>query len=185
VSGSWPLHTTQIPVCVCVCCNCTLLSGFAVRYSSGIRYSVKCICVGYRFSSLILSGLPSGFNFRSADLLSAYVVIMSTVVPTKVSSAEMKLQQKVTEQREREDAKMLETRAKDAQKIVTKIQATKMGLDNMVSRADFATLPASVRSQLLHLFQKLEGIHECCTIIVQTEGSDEGEILSMQDTIHT
>ena len=137
-------------VCVCVCCNCTLLSGFAVRYSSGIRYSVKCICVGYRFSSLILSGLPSGFNFRSADLLSAYVVSMSTVVPTEVSSAEMKLQQKVTEQREREDAKMLETRAKDAQKIVTKIQATKMGLDNMVSRADFATLPDSVRSQLLH-----------------------------------
>jgi hypothetical protein len=110
---------------------------------------------------------------------------MFTVVPTKVSSAEMKLQQKVTEQREREDAKMLETRAKDAQKIVTKIQATKMGLDNMVSRADFATLPDSVRSQLLTLFQKLEGIHECCTIIVQTEGSDAGEILSMQDTIHT
>jgi hypothetical protein len=40
MSGSWPLHTNQIPgyECVCVCCNCTLLSGFAFRYSSGIRF---------------------------------------------------------------------------------------------------------------------------------------------------
>ena len=110
---------------------------------------------------------------------------MSTVVPTKVSAAETKLQQKVTEQRQREAAKLLETRAKDAAKVVTKVQATKLSLDNMCARADFGTLPESVRAQLLALCAKLESIHELGTNIMQSEGMEDGELPSMQDTIHT
>jgi hypothetical protein len=164
---------------------CTLLSGFAFPYSSGIRYSVKFIYVWYRFSSLTISGQPSEFDFRSADLISASAVTMSTVVPTKVSPAEMKLQAKVTEQRERELAKMLESRVRDAQKVVNKIAATKLGLATLVSRADLATLPDMVRLKLLHLFQTLQGIHDSCTNIVETSGGDEGDIITLQDTIHT
>jgi ribosome-binding factor A len=162
-----------VSMCVCVAtvlCSADLLSATQVWY---------------RFSSLILSGLPSGINFRSADLISASVVTMSTVVPTKVSAAETKLQQKVTEQRQREAAKLLETRAKDAAKVVTKVQATKLSLDSMCARADFGTLPDSVRAQLLALCAKLESIHELGTNIMQSDGMEEGEMPSMQDTIHT
>ena len=162
-----------------------MLSGFAFRYPSGIRYSVKFICVWNRFSSLTIYGLPSGFDFRSADLISASVVTMSTVVLTQVSSAELKLRQKITEQREKEEAKMLDFRVKGAQKVVNKIAATKMGLDSLVNKADFGTLPDMVRVQLLHLFQKLEGIHDNCANILETGGSGQGDIITLQDTIHT
>ncbi len=147
MSGSWPLHTNQIP-------------------------GNECVCVLHLY-------------FRSADLISASVVSMSTVVLTKVSSAELKLRQKLSEHREKEEAKMRDSRGKEAQKIVNKIAATKMGLDSLVSKADFATLPDLVRSQLLKLFQTLEGIHDSCTNIVQTNGGDEGDMITMQDTIHT
>jgi len=162
-----------------------LLSGIAFRYPSGIRYSVKFICVWNRLSSLTIYGLPSGFDFRPAELISASVVTMSTVVPTQVSSAELKLRQKLTEQREKEEAKVLESRVKDAQKVVNKIANTKMGLDSLVNKADFATLPDMVRVQLLRLSEKLEGIQDTCTNIVVTGGSGEGDIITMQDTIHT
>jgi hypothetical protein len=108
---------------------------------------------------------------------------MATVVPTQVSSAELKLRQKLSEQREREDAKLVELRIKEAQKVVNKIAATKMGLDTLVSRAEFGTLPDMVRTQLLQLFTKLEGIHGTCTSII--DGCDDGDIITMQDTIHT
>jgi len=102
-----------------------------------------------------------------------------------VSSAELKLRQKLTEQREKEEAKVLESRVKDAQKVVNKIANTKMGLDSLVNKADFATLPDMVRVQLLRLSENLEGIQDTCTNIVVTGGSGEGDIITMQDTIHT
>ena len=164
---------------------CTLLSGFAFPYSSGIRYSVKFIYVWYRFSSLTISGQPSEFDFRSADLISASVVTMSTAVSSKVSSAELALRQKLVDQRLKEEAKLRDGRSKDAQKVVNKIAATKLSLDTLVSRADLATLPDMVRLKLLHLFQTLQGIHDSCTNIVETSGGDEGDITTLQDTIHT
>jgi hypothetical protein len=95
------------------------------------------------------------------------------------------LRQKLSEQREREDAKLVELRIKEAQKVVNKIAATKMGLDTLVARVEFGTLPDMVRTQLLQLFTKLEGIHEICTSIIDTSGSDDGDIITMQDTLHT
>jgi DNA replication protein DnaC len=102
-----------------------------------------------------------------------------------VSAAELKLRQKLTEQREKEGAKMLDSRVKDAQKVVNKIAANKIGLDSLVNKADFGTLPDMVREQLLRLSQKLENIHDTCTHIVVTGGSGEGDIITLQDTIHT
>ena len=180
------LAATSKPISgVCECFNCILLSGFAFRYPSGIRYSVKSICVWNRFSLLTISGLPSGFNFRSADLISAFVVTMSTVVPTQVSSAEQKLRLKLSEQRDKEAAKLLDLRVKDASKVLSKLASTKMGLDALVNKQDFSTLPDQVREKLQHLLTKIDSINDQCNTIVETGGIDEGDILTLQDTIHT
>jgi hypothetical protein len=104
-------------------------------------------------------------------------------VLAKVSAAELKLKQKLSEQRVKELAKSLDLRTKAAQKIINKIAAMKVGLGVFVNRDDFATLPDMVRVQLVHLSEKLEAIHDECTKIAQ--GSDDGDIITMQDTTHT
>jgi DNA replication protein DnaD len=110
---------------------------------------------------------------------------MSTVVLTKVSSAELKLRQKLSEQREKEESKAKESRAKEAQKVITKISGTRMGLEALVNKTDFGTLPEMVRNQLQQLFIKLGGIHDSCTNIVESAGNYEGAMMTMLDTIHT
>jgi actin-related protein len=108
---------------------------------------------------------------------------MSTVVLTQVSATELKLRQKVTEQREKEAAKGQETRAKEAQKAINKIAATKLSLDCLINKSDFATLPDMVRVQLMRLSERLEAIQDTCTTIVVSGG--EGDIATLQDTTHT
>jgi hypothetical protein len=103
----------------------------------------------------------------------------------QVSSAELKLRQKVTEQREKEESKARDNRAKEAQKVLTKISGTKLGLEALISKPDFASLPEMVRRQLQQLMERLDGIHESCSNMVETAGSDGGAMLTMMDTIHT
>ena len=105
------------------------------------------------------------------------------MVLTKVSAAELKIRQKLSEQREKEESKLQDTRRKEAQKIINKVAGTKMGLEALINKTDFGTLPEMVRSQLEQLYQKLERIHDTCTNI--TAGSDEGAMMTMLDTIHT
>jgi DNA replication protein DnaC len=110
---------------------------------------------------------------------------MSTVVPSQVSATELKLRQKVTEQREKEAAKGQESRVKEAQKAINKMAATKLSLDCLINKSDFAMLPDMVRVQLMRLSERLEAIQHTCTAIVVSGGSGEGDIATLQDTIHT
>jgi hypothetical protein len=145
MSGSWPLHTNQIP-------------------------GNECVCVLHLY-------------FRSADLISASVVSMSTVVLTKVSSAELKLQQKLSEQRAKEESKARENHAKEAQKVMNKLSSTRMGLEGLVNKPEFSTLPEMVRNQLEQLHMKMEAINNTCSSIVA--GNGDGALLTVQDTMHT
>ena len=105
------------------------------------------------------------------------------MVLTKVSAAELKIRQKLSEQQEKEELKAQDTRRKEAQKIINKVAGTKLGLEALIAKPEFSTLPEMVRSQLEQLYERLERIHDTCTHI--TAGSDEGHMMTMLDTIHT
>jgi hypothetical protein len=115
----------------------------------------------------------------------ASVVTMATVVPTKVSAAELKLRQKLAEQRVKEEAKQLDTRVKDAHKAIIKLTGTKVGVDALMNKPEFCTLPDMVQKELQRLSSKLVDINDLCTNIIESNGEEEGDIATLQDTIHT
>jgi hypothetical protein len=101
-----------------------------------------------------------------------------------VSAAESKLRQKIIDKTNKDMLKMLDSRVTAASKAINKMSSTKVALEALINKQEFGTLPDMVRVQLQRLLQKLESINEQCNILVETEGH-EGDIITLQDTIHT
>jgi hypothetical protein len=120
-----------------------------------------------------------------AQPISASLVTMATVVATKVSAAELKLRQKLADQRVKEEAKQLDTRVKDAQKVINKLAASKIGVEALVNKPEFGTLPDMIQRELQRLFAKLVEINDLCMNIIESNGEEGGDINTLQDTIHT
>jgi hypothetical protein len=120
-----------------------------------------------------------------AQPIFADVVTMATVVPTKVSAAELKLRQKLSEQRVKEEAKQLDNRVKDANRAIIKLTGTKVGLDALMNKPEFTTLPDMVQKELQRLSSKLVDLNDLCNNIIESNGEEDGDIATPQDTIHT
>ncbi len=81
--------------------------------------------------------------------------------------------------------KMLDSRVSDASKAINKMSSTKLALEALVNKQDFGTLPDMVRGRLQELLARLESVNDQCSSIVETGGHDDGDLISLQDTIHT